>query len=333
MVDSGSTRKRARSYSRWTLRYLPFPAMSFDPELLNQCWFLAGPTACGKSATGLVLAERLDAEILSLDSMAVYRGMDIGTAKASAADRACVRVHLIDLVDPDEDFSVADYVALAESASRDILRRGKTPLFVGGTGLYLRSILRGLFAGPGSDAGIRSALEEIAWREGSEALHRRLVAVDPVTAARLHPNDVRRVVRALEVAELTGRPLSSFHEHGPAIDPPPHVRWLSPERDWLYQRIETRVDAMLAQGLLAETERLLAASGGLGRTARQALGYRELIAHLEENVPLGEAVALIKRRTRQFAKRQMTWFRNLEECRMVPMTGQESAEQLAARIP
>ncbi|MGC1275510.1 MAG: tRNA (adenosine(37)-N6)-dimethylallyltransferase MiaA, partial [Planctomycetaceae bacterium] len=173
--------------------------MRFDTDLLRRCWVLAGPTASGKSAAGLALAERIGGEILSLDSMAVYRGMDVGTAKPSIEDRTRVPHHLIDLVEPSENFSVAEYLALAERACRDVVSRGRTPLFVGGTGLYLRSLLRGVFEGPAAGPEIRSRLEHEAATLGVEALHARLATVDPATAARLHPNDVRRVIRALEV--------------------------------------------------------------------------------------------------------------------------------------
>ncbi len=308
--------------------------VAFDSETLKQCWFLAGPTACGKTKTGLSLAEKLGAEILSLDSMAIYRGMDIGTAKPTVAERQQILHHLLDLADPSEDFSVASYLAHAEAAVQDILTRNRVPLFVGGTGLYLRSLLRGLFDGPGSDPVIRSALEAEAARIGGQALHDRLAQLDPSTAARLHPNDQRRIIRALEVAQLTGRALSSFHEQAaaPHGERPAHVYWLSPPREWLYGRIDQRVDQMMSNGLLAETERLLTNPNGLGRTARQALGYREILEHLAGKRSLPDTIALIKQRTRQFAKRQLTWFRNLEECHPIEITGAESAEQLADRI-
>jgi tRNA dimethylallyltransferase len=308
--------------------------MRFPPDLLRRCWVLAGPTASGKSAAGIALAERIGGEILSLDSMAVYRGMDVGTAKPPHEDRRRVPHHLIDLVDPHESFSVADYLRAAEATCRDVVARGNTPLFVGGTGLYLRSLLRGVFEGPSAAPEVRQRLEAEAASMGAEALHARLRTVDPTAAARLHPNDVRRVVRALEVAELTGRPLSAQHDHPPLPESerPRHVYWLSPPRAWLYERIDRRVDAMMAAGLLDETRRLLAQPKGLGKTARQALGYRELIDHLEGRLALADAIDLIKLRTRQFAKRQHTWFRNLEECRPVEITGEESPDQIADRI-
>lgn len=266
--------------------------------------------------------------------MAVYRGMDIGTAKPSLEDRARVPHHLIDLVEAGENFSVADYLAAAERACRDIASRGRTPLFVGGTGLYLRSLLRGVFEGPAAGPEIRQQLEQEVAVRGGDALHARLATVDPVTAARLHPNDVRRVIRALEVAELTGRPLSELQKHPPLPKSarPANVYWLNPPRDWLYRRIECRVDEMMNDGLLDETQLLLIRPGGLGKTARQALGYREMIDHLEGRLSLADAVELIKLRTRQFAKRQHTWFRNLEECTPVEISGAETPDEIADLI-
>lgn len=304
------------------------------PELLRQCWFLAGPTACGKSEVALELAGRIGAEILSLDSMALYRGMDIGTAKPSPEARQRVPHHLIDLIDSHEEFSVAEYAAAAEAACRDILARGRVPLFAGGTGLYLRSLLRGLFEGPAADWSVRREIEAEAEGRDPDCLHRRLQKVDPPTAARLHPRDVRRIVRALEVARLTGRPLSEQQRQGPLPEElrPPHVYWLDPPRNWLYERINRRVDEMIAAGLIDEVRRLRALPRPLSRTARQALGYREILDALETGGDLAGAIDLIKRRTRQFAKRQYTWFRNLAECRPVEMTGDETPAELAVRI-
>lgn len=308
--------------------------MNFPTELLKQCWFLAGPTAVGKTATALLLAEHLHAEILSLDSMAVYRGMDLGTAKPEKSYRAAVRHHLIDLADPHEEFSVADYLTAALAAVREVTSRGRVPLFVGGTGLYLRTILRGLFDGPPADPTLRRQLERQAELHGSRHLHDQLVRVDPLTAARLHVQDQRRVIRALEVHAITGIRLSEQQRHvpRPAVERPDTVFWLDAPRDWLRDRINQRVDRMMQRGLLQETHRLLNATPAPGRTARQALGYRELLAHLERDEPLESCVELIKVRTRQFAKRQCTWFRNLEECRGISMSGEESPGQLADRI-
>lgn len=305
----------------------------FPPELLTKCWFLAGPTASGKTATSLELAERLGAEILALDSMTLYRGMDIGTAKPSTAERARIPHHLLDLLDPALEFSLADYVAAATVATRQILERGRVPLFVGGTGLYLRGLMRGVFEGPAADWTLRRELEQFARDSGELALHARLAEVDPRLAARLPPADLRRVIRGIEVFVQTGQPLSNQQQQGPR---PPDERpvatlWLHPPREWLNQRINTRVDDMFTAGLVAEAQALAARPGGLGRTARQALGYREVLDALDRGTPAEATRELIQLRTRQFAKRQHTWFRNLEECREVAMTGTESPGELADR--
>lgn len=308
--------------------------MKLPSSLLRQCWFLAGPTACGKSATSLVLADRLNAEIISLDSMAIYRRMDIGTAKPSRSDRLKVAHHLIDIAEPHEEYSVAEFVRQAASAAEEIVGRGRVPLFVGGTGLYLRSILRGLSEGPEADWEFRRLMEQLAIQNGPEWLHDKLKACDPVTADRLHLNDMRRIIRALEVFELTGRPISEAQQHTPVSgeDRPQAVVWLEPPRDWLRSRIALRVDQMMSGGWLEETRELMALQPPPSRTACQALGYRELIDHLSGQLTLEAAVEQIKISTRQFAKRQHTWFRNLEECCAVAITGLESSEMIADRI-
>lgn len=308
--------------------------MQFAVEVLRQCWFLAGPTACGKSDTSLLLADELGAEIVALDSMSLYRGMDVGTAKPSLEARRRTRHHLIDLIDPHEEYSLAQYVEAAEAACRDILRRGRVPLFVGGTGLYLRGILRGVFDGPPADWEFRRELGTEASRQQPGYLHRRLQQVDPASADALHPNDARRLIRALEVHHVTGRPLSELQQQQPlpVDERPQHVYWLSPPRDWLYERINRRVEQMISDGLVEETRRLLAAEQPPGRTARQALGYKEMIDHLNGQGTLAETIELIQTRTRQFAKRQHTWFRNLEECTAVAMTGTETPQHLTQLI-
>ena len=308
--------------------------MQFSTEVLQQCWFLAGPTACGKTELSLLLAEHLNAEILAMDSMSLYRGMDIGTAKVSTAERKRVPHHLIDLIDPHEKFSVADYFTAAEACCRQIISRGRTPLFVGGTGLYLRTILRGVFDGPSADWDYRNELETFAETEGNEALHDRLAAVDPVSAEKLHPNDVRRVARALEVYHVTGIPLSVQHAE-PILNAeqcPAHVFWLLPDREWLYERINKRVDQMLSEGLMDEVKQLLAAAEPMSRTARQALGYKELIDFMEGQYSYDRAVELLKQQTRRFAKRQHTFFRNIKECREIEVHPEDQPAELLERI-
>lgn len=308
--------------------------MQFSPEVLKQCWFLAGPTACGKTELSLQLAEHLSAEILALDSMSLYRGMDIGTAKASPEEQQRIPHHLIDVIDPHEEFSVADYLTSAEQICREILDRGHVPLFVGGTGLYLRAVLRGVFEGPAADWDYRRELEQFVQTAGNAALHQRLAEVDPVSAQKLHPNDIRRVTRALEVFHVTGQPLSAQHQEAalPEGERPQYVYWLSPDRDWLYTRINARVDLMLQTGLLDEVKTLLAAEKPLSRTARQALGYKELIDHLAGDIAYDDAVETLKVRTRQFAKRQHTWFRNLEECHAVEVATTDTTKDLLEKL-
>lgn len=308
--------------------------MQYPLDLLQNCWFLAGPTASGKSELALELACRLNAEIVALDSMSLYRDMNIGTAKSSREMQAAVPHHLIDIIDPHEEFSLAQFVTTAATACGDIRSRGKTPLFVGGTGLYLRGILRGVFEGPPADWDYRRRLELEATREDPGFLHRQLQDVDAPTATRLHPNDARRIIRALEVRHLTGQPLSSQQREGP-LPPevrPPHVFWISPPRDWLHARINARVDWMMRAGLVEEVQMLLQRALPLSRTARQALGYKEVIDCLESNGDFEECADLIQRRTRQFAKRQCTWFRNLEECAAVEIKGSESVAALSEHI-
>jgi tRNA dimethylallyltransferase len=308
--------------------------MEFERDTLKRCWFLAGPTACGKSAAGCELAELLKAEIIALDSMSLYRGMNIGTAKPDAAMQTRVPHHLIDILDPHEEYSLADYVRAAEAVARGIIARGRVPLFVGGTGLYLRGVLRGVFQGPSADWNLRRDLEALASVDGNSAVHARLSRVDPALAARLHVQDLRRVIRGIEVFEITGVPLSvqQRQEPLPSADRPRHVYWLHPPRDWLCERIDRRVAAMLREGLVGEVERLLAGAQPPGKTARQALGYKEVIEHLAGRLSLPDAVALIQTRSRQFAKRQHTWFRNLVECVPVVMSGTETPREIAERI-
>ena len=272
---------------------------------------LVGVTASGKTALAAALAmARPEAELVSVDSMTVYRGMDIGTAKPSAAERAAWRMHLVDLADPAEEFTVAQFQAAARGVLAGIEGRGGRALLVGGTGLYLRAVVDGL-ALPGRWPEVAASLEREAEQPGGvPALHARLVALDSVAASRTTPTNRRRVVRALEVTIGSGRPFSSFGSGLAAYGPTPVVHLGIPfDAAAVDEALSIRFAAMLEVGLLEEVARLVARPGGLSRTARQALGYRELLAHLEEGVPLDRAVDEAVRRTRAFARRQWAWFR------------------------
>ncbi len=253
-----------------------------------------------------------------MDSMALYRGMSIGTAKPSPDDQRRVRHHLVDLLDPWEEFSLAQYLSAADDAVRQIHLRGLVALFVGGTPLYLISLLRGASSGPPPDLEFRTRLEQEAARDGTEHLHRRLADVDPRAAERIAPTDLRRIVRALEVFEKSGQPISAsqVHFHGP---PRAEVAvfCLDLPRDVLYQRINARVERMFAAGLVEEVAALLRLNRPLSRTSRQALGYKEVIAHLQDDTTRIATIDLVQRRSRQFAKRQLTWFRSIAELRSV----------------
>lgn len=282
-----------------------------------------GPTASGKSALALEVAERIGGEIINADSMQVYRGMDIGTAKPSREERQRVPHHLYDIVDPDVNFTAADFREQASRAIAAIERRGKRVILVGGTGLYIRILTRGLADSPGGDEEIRRELEAEARRKGLESLHRRLAAVDPVTAARLHSNDAIRIVRALEVFLLTGRPLSAFQQEHRFADERYRCLKLgiAVEREILYRRVEERVDRMIADGFVEEVRGLLAAGYSPSLKSMGSIGYREICSHLAGEYPLEEAVRRIKQSTRQYAKRQMTWFRRDPEIIWVEYPG------------
>ncbi|HEX6674103.1 MAG TPA: tRNA (adenosine(37)-N6)-dimethylallyltransferase MiaA [Actinomycetes bacterium] len=269
---------------------------------------LVGPTASGKTELACELAPELGAEIVSADAMLVYRGMDIGTAKPTPAERARVRHHLVDVVDPAEEFSVARFQPMARAAIADVLGRGRVPLLVGGSGLYFHAVVDD-FTFPPTDPALRRRLEDDARDRGLPALYQRLAADDPAAASRIQPGNLRRIVRALEVIELTGRPFSSFRR---AMDAPVSryrltVLGLDPGQELLRARVAERVAAMAEAGLVDEVRRL--AAGPLSRTARQALGYKELLDALERGGAVSDALAEVVARTRDYARRQLAWFR------------------------
>ena len=269
------------------------------------------------------------AELIAMDSMTLYRDMSIGTAKPSAQEQAALPHHLIDVRGPHELCSVADYLDMAVPTAEAILSHGRSVLFVGGTGLYLRSLLRGVFEGPPADEAVRQRIEASGT---ATELHARLASVDPPAAAGIQPNDVRRTVRALEVLELTGRPISAGWDEDRPDTVARRVFWLEPDRAVLHRRINGRVDAMLREGWLQEAAALARRDPPAATTALQGLGYAELIAVSRGECSIEEAVVRIKARTRQFAKRQCTWFRNIAECRRVPITEGESPRTIARRL-
>jgi tRNA dimethylallyltransferase len=293
-----------------------------------------GPTAAGKTRIALELAPRINAEIISLDSMSIYREMDIGTAKPTSDEQSQVPHHLIDIVNPNEEYSLAEYVDAAHATATDIRSRGMQPLFVGGTSLYLKSLLRGLDTGPPADWEFRNEVAAEVERVGVEALHKRLEQVDPLAAAKLHPHDQRRIIRALEVYKATGQPLShrQVHFDQPQAAEDCRVFALQWPRAELHRRIEARVERMFERGLVDEVRGLMERYDSLSRTASQAVGYRETIEYLSNDLSFEETDERVKIRTRRFARRQETWLRSLSECRPVAMSNEVSATEIAKLI-
>jgi tRNA dimethylallyltransferase len=271
---------------------------------------LVGPTAVGKTAAAIELAKRLDGEIVTADSVQVYIGMDVGSAKPDIRERSMAKHHMIDLVEPDFPYSVALYKEAATAVIEDIHSRGKLPILAGGTGLYVNSLLYPMdFTDASCDEAYREELKCIAQEQGAEALHARLALVDEEAAANIHPNNQKRVIRALEVYHMTGRPFSTF-QTGYKEQPPPYnltLVGLTMPRSELYERIDRRVDAMMERHFLDEVATLLSKYPKNCR-AFNSLGYKQLIAYMEGEYSLQDALSLIKRDTRRFAKRQLTWF-------------------------
>lgn len=292
---------------------------------------ILGCTATGKGALARALAQALGAEIVSVDSMKVYRGMDIGTAKPPPAVRAAIPHHLIDVADPWESFNAARFVALADQAVAEIHGRGRPVVAVGGTVLYFRCWYQGLFAGPSADPGLRAELRRRAAAEGPAALHAELARVDPAAAERIHPHDLRRLERALEVYHLAGAPISALQRQWGTSGPRrPEWRWrlfgVRRPREALHRRINARVREMVAAGLVAEARRLWEDPRGLGPQARQAVGYAELFEHFAGRLALVDAVERIKIDTRRLARHQRTWLRRLPGVHWLDLDGDAPAE-------
>lgn len=284
-----------------------------EPSPFSRSLFLTGPTAGGKTALGVELARRLGAEIVSLDSMAIYRKMDVGTAKPTLEERGGIPHHMLDVVEPSEEFSTAEYLRQAGKVVRGIESRGKVALFVGGTPLYLKTALFGVFEAPGADREYREELAELERREGPGTLWSKLREVDPVACERIHANDAKRLIRALEVYRATGRPISELQTQfdAPPLANPRRAKILTWERERIYARIDARVDQMMAQGFDEEVRELFEGEPKPGPTASKAVGYRELRAAQLGEISRDEAIETTKRLTRNFAKRQETWFRSL----------------------
>ena len=315
---------------------------------------LAGPTASGKSSAAVVLAQLMNAEIVAVDSMTIYRGMDIGTAKPSGEIRALVPHHLVDIVDPSDTFSVAQFVALARRTIAEIHSRGRAPLLVGGTPMYMRAFLSGLFEGPAADWNLREELHRLAEKgeEGGRELHARLALVDPESARRLHPRDVRRVVRALEVHAKSGQPISALQRQwktgAPPFDklmapspanggiegPAERMRVLALRRrpEDLRQRINQRVDEMFARGLVAEVKELLQRPGGWSRTARAAVGYSEVLLYVDGVISLEDAVERVRKRTWRVARKQLTWLRHFPGVEWVDAAPETTPENVGKAL-
>ena len=291
--------------------------------------FIVGPTAVGKTEISIRLAQRINAEIVSMDSRQIFRQMDIGTAKPTFEQQQAAPHHLIDCTDVARPFTVADYQRRADAAIEDICRREKQPLVVGGAGLYFRVLVDGLFEGPGANEDIRSRLVRESEDQGAAALHNRLCGCDPEAANRIHPNNLVKVIRALEIYELTGKPISSFQQQWTrsASRYPLRAFGLCLPRDCLYRRVETRVNQMIERGLIEEVKGLL--DGGCPRNcvAMQGIGYKEIVGYLDGQQPLDEAIAQLKTNTRRLAKRQLTWFRNDSRILWVELTQYESIHQ------
>ena len=273
---------------------------------------IAGPTASGKSGLSVLLAEKINGEIISADSMQVYRHMDIGSAKITAREMKGIPHHLIDILEPFEDFNVALFQKLAKQAMDEIYSRGRIPILVGGTGFYIQSVLYDIdFTEEETDFTYRKSLEELADTRGFEALFERLKAVDPASAAELHPNNVKRVIRALEYYHLTGQKISEHNKEQRKKSSPYDAFYfvLNMDRKKLYERIDQRVDLMIQNGLVEEVKHLKEMGLSHKNVSMQGLGYKEILAFLDGDFSLEEAIYTIKRDTRHFAKRQLTWFR------------------------
>ena len=295
---------------------------------------IAGPTASGKTALSIALAQELDGEIISCDSMQIYRRMDIGTAKPSIDERQGIPHYMLDVADPTEDFSVSRYCNMASPIVDDILARGKTVIIVGGTGLYMDALIRGNDFAPFPSTGRREELEKLAEEKGIEAVLCKLQEVDPQSAARLHPSDQKRIIRAMEVYLETGETITAHNERTKQIPPRYNPVWFALEdedRQDLYNRIDSRVDIMLEMGLLEEIRSLLASGIPAKCTAMQAIGYKEFLQALSGEITVEAAAEEVKKASRHYAKRQLTWFRRNESIHWLRRAKGEGTTEILSR--
>jgi len=299
---------------------------------LNKIIFLIGPTAAGKSSVAVELAKKINAEIISCDSMQIYKGLDIITSKPPVLLRKKIKHHLVGTVRPESEYNVSKYRREALKKIKEIIRKGKTPLFCRGTGLYLSILLDGIFKAKAQNPALRKKLYRQLERYGSAYLYKKLKRLDRQAGQKIHPNDIKRIIRALEVFEATGKPISALQKEreGLGKDYDVQIFCLDMERSSLYQRIDARVDKMFRAGLIKEVKSLLKKK--LSKTSRYAIGLSELAGYFEGRYDLAEAKRLMKRNTRHYAKRQLTWFRRDKRIEWINIGAQDRPKQIAQRI-
>ena len=294
---------------------------------------LVGPTAVGKTKVSVQLAERLDAEIISADSRQIYKYLDIGTAKPDPETLVRVPHHLIDTLELDEEYTAGRFASDARRCIEEIFARERTPLVVGGAGFYIKALLEGLFEAPARDEEVRDNLKQRVRKEGIEPLYVEFQEIDPEYAEQVHPNDIQKVLRALEIYQVTGEPPSDHHEkEQPALQYPWRMIGLRRDRQQLYERINRRVDQMISRGLVEEVQALLDRGYTGEENSLQTVGYQEILASLQGEIPLDEAVSEIKKHTRHYAKRQMTWFRNQHDVQWFEVEQYDTSETLVDSI-
>ena len=300
----------------------------------HSLWVLTGPTACDKTEIGFTVAQKIKGEIISADSMLFYRGMDIGTAKPSLDMRELVPHHFIDIVDPWESYSVGRYVDDVESLIDTADSKDRKFLIVGGSPLYVKGLVDGIFNGPEADWDIRRDLEELADEKGNQYVHDILQKIDPDKAVELHPNNLRRIIRAIEVYRITGKPVSELQEEYKLTRKSYqfNILCIAREREDIYRRINERVEIMFDKGLVDEVQSLLDNPGGLSKQAKQALGYKEIIQYLDGGLTLDDAKEMVKQSTRRFAKRHMTWFRRFPDVQWLETEELEGPESISDEI-